>query len=319
MTNLLASIKSCIYFNNLPESVLNEFLPHFEEIKVATGKELFRQGDYSDYVYILIEGELVAIMTRTSGIREMVFVINPIEAVGELGALSSKPRSLTIEAIADSKLLKLPANIFRELCSRHQDVLAESLKLIVDRSLKTIQHMVEGESKYSVTIIFSFIKDDSLEELITMIKQSHVTFIKLEDNDTVKLMKVLIKHEFENNNLIIFMDKWDENIFKIFGRKLQHFYLTVNESEKLHRDKEFVKKLSILHTTYKIKIELVLFHSKAIRQPFLTDKWLQLAPFHLHHHIHFRHEADYKHLVRLMTGRAVLVVLGGGGSKTLGY
>ncbi|MDE0717768.1 MAG: cyclic nucleotide-binding domain-containing protein, partial [Rhodospirillaceae bacterium] len=74
---------------------------------LAKGEVLFREGDPSEALYVMLQGRLVAVAKNERREEIVVAVIGPAETVGENGLISSDPRNLTIRALTDSKLFRL--------------------------------------------------------------------------------------------------------------------------------------------------------------------------------------------------------------------
>ena len=65
--------------------------------------------------------------------------------------------------------------------------------------------------------------------------------------------------------------------------------------------------------------ELVLLYDSGQRMPCGTADWLARVPVSAHHHVDPRLPRDYDRLARMLTGRAVGLVLGGGGARALAH
>jgi NTE family protein/lysophospholipid hydrolase len=61
--------------------------------------------------------------------------------------------------------------------------------------------------------------------------------------------------------------------------------------------------------------EVVLLHRDGSRRPRGTAEWLRLRPFVGHHHVRLDRPGDLDRLARFLAGRAVGLVLGGGGAR----
>lgn len=87
------------------------------EPRVCRGGEwLFRQGDEGDALYLLARGLLqVWIAPPEGGDARLVAEIWPGETVGEIGMLTGSPRSASIRAVRDSLLLRMDAAAFDRL------------------------------------------------------------------------------------------------------------------------------------------------------------------------------------------------------------
>src|SRR5579883_2969870 len=95
LTTLLRTSK---IFSSLPKRAVRKLLPQFEKVELDKNEVLYYQGDPSESVELLLDGELVSVFTTVSGENKTVGDIFPGETVGELGALSGDPRATTIRA-----------------------------------------------------------------------------------------------------------------------------------------------------------------------------------------------------------------------------
>ncbi len=104
-------------------------LPHLEKIELKSGEVLFEQGDISDYLYIVISGQLMSLLNKPNGEVVALGTISAFETIGELGAISGELRSSKIEAVIDCALFKMPSDQFREMCEKHHNILSKFQKL----------------------------------------------------------------------------------------------------------------------------------------------------------------------------------------------
>ena len=79
------------------------------------GAWLFRQGDEGDALYLLARGLLQAWIETPDGGRRLIAEIAPGEIVGEIGMLAGGRRSASIRAVRDSLLLRMDAAAFDQL------------------------------------------------------------------------------------------------------------------------------------------------------------------------------------------------------------
>jgi CRP-like cAMP-binding protein len=81
---------------------------------VAAGKELFREGDPGDGLFLVVAGEIDVIKRGPRGDRSLAR-LGPGGVLGEMSLITADVRSATGRAIVDSRLLRLPAQRFRTL------------------------------------------------------------------------------------------------------------------------------------------------------------------------------------------------------------
>jgi len=97
-----------------------ELVPHFtgadrepEEVRLEAGEILFHQGDRSDLVYIVGEGEIEIYRIRADGGEEPLAVVGPGNYFGELGPMFNLPRSASARARPASCLTACSLRAFR--------------------------------------------------------------------------------------------------------------------------------------------------------------------------------------------------------------
>jgi len=81
---------------------------------LVAGESLFEQGDASDLVYVIDEGELDVIRMLAGGGEQHLARLGPGQYCGELGPLMGFPRSASARAATDVVLTVLSPHEFRE-------------------------------------------------------------------------------------------------------------------------------------------------------------------------------------------------------------
>ncbi|MEM6408076.1 MAG: EAL domain-containing protein [Pseudomonadota bacterium] len=108
------------------------------ELYLQPGDILYREGDENDFGYILVSGE-IALFTMAGGTRVDAERRGPGSILGELSILSGHKRTVTVEAVTDCHLFKIPADYIL----RRFDALDPILKACVDTSIKFSATLVE--------------------------------------------------------------------------------------------------------------------------------------------------------------------------------
>ncbi|MBO9666006.1 MAG: cyclic nucleotide-binding domain-containing protein [Bdellovibrio sp.] len=72
------------------------------------GEVLFREGESTEVVYIVKNGNLLAYSEALAGGRITLGEIGPGEFVGEMGHFNHEPRSATVEAVTEVDLIEIP-------------------------------------------------------------------------------------------------------------------------------------------------------------------------------------------------------------------
>ncbi len=85
--------------------------------RVLAGEWLIREGDDADDLYVVLRGRLRAVAGADAD-RRTLRVLGPGAAIGELALLTGSVRSASVQAVRDSTLLQLGRGRFDELMER---------------------------------------------------------------------------------------------------------------------------------------------------------------------------------------------------------
>jgi putative ABC transport system ATP-binding protein len=88
------------------------------EVTLTEGEILFRQGDVSDLVYVVEEGQIELVRALARGGEEVLARHGRGEYFGELGPMFKLPRSATARAATPCRLIGLPVGDFRRSLQR---------------------------------------------------------------------------------------------------------------------------------------------------------------------------------------------------------
>lgn len=147
----------------LPAAVLASLEAAAESRRFAAGREIFKQGDPGDGVYVVENGRVELSGALGAGPRQVFARIGPGELFGEMAVVEDKPRSANAVAAVDSTVVFIPraamlvavqqspelaVSLLREISQRlrafNQQYLAEVLQAerlaIVGRFARSIIH-----------------------------------------------------------------------------------------------------------------------------------------------------------------------------------
>jgi NTE family protein len=315
---LINIIKKSKIFSQIDEEACKALLPRFEKIHISQEETLFEQGQPSDSLYILVEGHLMAILNTAKGKQKIIGAIERGETVGELGALSNQPRSLSVKATTNCLLLKLTRSQFESFAKEHPAVMFYIIDLIISRSQNIIR-LFSKKKLYKHIAVIQGNDQAPIEKFMSMLNENiaaHDNVILIEDTpEELDLSEVI--DEAERYGKIVIFNLKPENLPSLEDR-LNHIgeIFVVIQGDHPSKFSEFA--LTMLGSYRMPTIaqpELVLLHNDNVVMPKNTIYWLKQAKFTLHHHIRVNQHADYQRLLRIMTGTAIGLVLGGGGSK----
>ncbi len=117
-------------FNEIPSEALMQLINNCEVKSVAEQSLVIRQGDFSDSLWIIVQGQC-QVITDKGPIRDM----HAKDIFGEIGLLWNSPRTSSVVTTAPCVLLKLSANHFWELMAQNLN-LAIALQVLGESRLK---------------------------------------------------------------------------------------------------------------------------------------------------------------------------------------
>jgi MFS family permease len=114
---LVARLADVPLFAGLPPNRVERAMRVATIRPVNAGDVIIRQGDEADYFYVIAEGDVEVTQRTAEGEERVLRKMGSGEFFGEIGLLSGVPRTATVTAITDGKLIALDGKAFLELVS----------------------------------------------------------------------------------------------------------------------------------------------------------------------------------------------------------
>ncbi|XP_063429612.1 patatin-like phospholipase domain-containing protein 7 [Mytilus trossulus] len=106
---------------------------------IEAGKALFRQGDQSDSVYIILTGRLRSVRTHHNGKKSLVAEYGRGELVGIVEVLTDTARTTTIMAVRDTECAHLPGDLLNLIKRKYPQIVTRLIHLLGQRILGHIE------------------------------------------------------------------------------------------------------------------------------------------------------------------------------------
>lgn len=118
--------------NLLPRLILHiDFA--LEWLSISSGQVIFREGDESDAIFLVLNGRLRLVEDRKEGGVSLRAEFGQGESVGELEVLTESVRSGTLHAIRDTEIVKFPRTLFNSLAQEHPSITIKISKMIASK------------------------------------------------------------------------------------------------------------------------------------------------------------------------------------------
>lgn len=311
-------------FSTLDQESRDKLAARFNLVELNQDENLFFQGDKSENIYFLIKGKLVSLTIDLSGETKIIGYVNVGETVGEIGVLANEPRSLTVRAYTDAALLKLSGKDFKDIAHQYPSVMFAIINPIISRSVNVLE-MITSERKNKTVIILPANQETSLHELTDALQKTAEKFTsfliisdyqtEFSDQDTKAIkdkIRNLSKNKKHIRKICYILSSHETPLATIAMKRAKTVYIAANADSNPKVSPWLDKKIKedIHH-----KSKLILIHKNEAQDMGFTTEWLELIPTDLHHHIRMNNHKDLNRLLRFIRGKAIGVVLGGGGTR----
>jgi HEAT repeat protein len=132
MERLLA-LRNVALFAHLTLDQLDAVASFLEEMQYLEGETIVREGETGEHLYVLLDGEVQAVKNRGTPRETLLNVMRPPSYFGEIAILDRAPRSATVIASADSRVLRLGGERFEELILQAPEIAFEVFRVLTAR------------------------------------------------------------------------------------------------------------------------------------------------------------------------------------------
>ena len=129
-------LKTIPLFLNLSQEQLNFIESCSRKFSVTKGTVIIYQEDNSLDLFIILSGKINVSLLHEDGREVTLDILTQGDFFGELSLFDKKPRSATVTAISDSKILILPRVFFIKLMMENPDIIFKFLQVMAARLRK---------------------------------------------------------------------------------------------------------------------------------------------------------------------------------------
>lgn len=136
--NLLSLLEASDVFGSLDRGVLREIADRAEWMELRSGHVLFRQGEPGDAMYVVANGRIRVNQVQADGTERMLAEIGRGQSLGELALITGESRTTTAYAVRDTGLIGVSKDLFDRLLKRHPGEMMQVARSIVSRLERAI-------------------------------------------------------------------------------------------------------------------------------------------------------------------------------------
>lgn len=317
------------------ESLWREIDANLEWLYLQKGDILFRQGEPSDSMCILISGRLHVATEQADGTLRVIAEVGRSEVIGEMGVLTGEPRSATVLAARDSELLMLSRAAFDRLVERRPVVLRQLAKTNINRLRDTIQAKPVRNTVATIAVVplHPGLPVPTLAQRLAEACASYGPTLYLNrtilDSYLYEGASDALQGDGESRRVIAWLnDRETEQRFVIYDAdpaptawtmrciRQSDRVLLVGDADADPAPTEIEKRaIEADASAATPRQDLVLLHLTGRRRPRATGRWLERRHVHTHYHVDPQVEEDMRRLAQRLIGQGVGLVLGGGGAR----
>ena len=135
-----AALRSMDLCRALSSAEIDAIAAIAETREIAAGRELFREGEAGDGLFLVISGEIDVAKQSPGGARSLA-QLGAGAILGEISLLTSEARSATGRALVDTRLLHLPTEKFRSLLAGGSTAALKMVAAIAEVLSRRLAHM----------------------------------------------------------------------------------------------------------------------------------------------------------------------------------
>lgn len=136
-------IRGTPLFAALDAEAAHALLDSMTERHLLRGEVLFRQGEPGDQLYVMTSGKVKLGRQAPDGRENLVAVLGPSEMFGELSLFDPGPRTMTVTAVADTRLLGLAHRELNSWLDGRPEVAKLLLKALTRRLRRTNESLAD--------------------------------------------------------------------------------------------------------------------------------------------------------------------------------
>ncbi len=301
--------------SEVSDAALKQLLAEACWFGLPGGTLLDRTGDNDKALFLVVTGSLGVFAPDDRGHRRLVAHVPAGETVGEMSLISGEPSSADIVALRDTELLRVNADGFSSLIARHPRVMLNLMRILVHRLQETTRSTNDSSRPrtFAIIPIQDGLESAPIAQRIAAVLNDMGSRAAVLDASAADQSAEWFTN-FEAAHDVVFYrgDAPDSPWTHQCLRQADRIFLLARADQPLPLRPldlpAFKERASGLP-------ELLLLHPAGARAGLPEHFSLRSGLFESHHHIRAGNNVDVHRLARFIAGRAVGLVLAGGGAR----
>ena len=298
---------------DVSDAALKRLLAEADWFGLPGGTLLPRDGENDSALFLIVTGCLGVFVTDEHGKRRLAAHVPAGETVGEMSLISGEAHSAQLVALRDSELLRISPKGFEALITRHPRVMLKMMRVMSRRLQETTHTAKDGLRPKTFAIV-------PLQEGLNHEPIAHrLAGVLVDMGSKAAVLDATACEQtaewfnsFEAAHDIVFYrgDAPDTAWTKLCIRQADRILMLARTDLDLP-----LRPPAIVKERVGGLPELLLLHPNAKDSELPEHFALRTGQFESHHHVRSGRIDDIRRLARFISGRAVGLVLGGGGAR----
>ena len=315
--SLKKRLRSFAVLDDVSDAALKQLLSAADWFSLPGGTQLPREGDNDRALFLVVTGSLGVFVPDEHGPLRQVAHVPAGETVGEMSLLTGEhSHSATLVALRDTELLRLGPKAFDHMMTRFPRVMFNMLKIVVRRLRETTRHPSQQSrpKTFAVVPMQDGLESDPTvrriaEALIAMGAKSAVLDSLVAEETTEWFNRFEAEHD-----IVFYQGDTPDSTWTNFCLRQADRVLYLARADERMPVHPFER--HGYRTPQAVAPELLLIQGSDTA-PFRMPRHIELRRdlFGTHHHVREGNPVDIKRLARFVAGRAINLVLAGGGAR----
>ncbi|MCE9523463.1 MAG: patatin-like phospholipase family protein [Alphaproteobacteria bacterium] len=299
---------------NIGERALAELLLHAQWFSLPGGAVLTREGDNDQAVFIVVGGSLGVFTNDDKGNDHFVANVPAGETVGEMSVIAGDAHAAKLVALRDSELLRIGKRQFEILLARHPRLSMNLMRLLVRRLRQTTRRSTKVQHARTIALVPLHAGIDRRALGASLERAFAAMGIKagVLAHDTASGEGDWYARFEHDHDIVLYLGEASESQWtQLCLRQADRIFLVARAGETLPNHWRTPESLGRLKRQLP---ELLLL--KTSNAPGISDTPGGMnGPYGLHHYVRENDSSDIARFARMLAGRAVGLVLAGGGAR----
>ncbi|HUB84718.1 MAG TPA: patatin-like phospholipase family protein, partial [Rhizomicrobium sp.] len=314
--SLRERLRSFPLLADVGDAALRRVLSEANWFGLPGGMLLKRDGENARALFLVVTGTLGVFVEDEKGAKRLVAQVGPGETVGEMSLISGEEsHSAQLVALRDSELLRISPEGFDSLVTRHPLVMMNLMRVLVKRLQETTQHPtdVARPKTFAMVPLQDGLGNEPIARRIASVLTEMGSRAAVLDANSADQTAEWF-NQFEAAHDIVFYrgDAPDSAWTQLCLRQADRILLLAEANRPLP-----LRPLDL--PAFKERAtglpELLLLHPSGRSEGLPEHFALRSGLFESHHHVRAGNAEDIRRLARFISGRAIGLVLAGGGAR----